>query len=132
MLFLLHIVLNGIFVGNIDATVTMQGERITKDAETYFHIKDFYVDFVLGHASIELKNLFNGDKKLGNKYFVVYVFTLYKQKFLGEAMNLFLNDNWKNVVSEIKPALEDTMAAIFKKFANKIFHKYPINVILPQ
>ncbi|KAF2878655.1 hypothetical protein ILUMI_27514 [Ignelater luminosus] len=51
---------------NIDATVTMQGERIIKDTETFFHIKDFYVDFVLGHASIELKNLFNGDKQLAD------------------------------------------------------------------
>lgn len=49
----------------------------------------------------------------------------------GEAMNLFLNDNWKNVANEVKPILEDTIANIFKKFANKIFHKYPLNVLLP-
>lgn len=46
-------------------------------------------------------------------------------------MNLFLNDNWKSVANEIKPVLEDTIANIFKKFANKIFHKYPLNVLLP-
>lgn len=52
--------------------------------------------------------------------------------FIGEAMNLFLNDNWKQVSSEIKPVLEDTIASIFKKFANKIFHKFPLDVLLPQ
>lgn len=49
----------------------------------------------------------------------------------GEAMNLFLNDNWRNVANEIKPVLEDTIADIFKKFSNKIYHKYPLSVLLP-
>lgn len=46
-------------------------------------------------------------------------------------MNLFLNDNWRNVANEIKPVLEDTIADIFKKFSNKIYHKYPLSVLLP-
>lgn len=50
---------------------------------------------------------------------------------LGEAMNLFLNDNWRNVANEIKPVLEDTIADVFKKFSNKIYHKYPLSVLLP-
>ncbi|CAG9832504.1 unnamed protein product [Diabrotica balteata] len=50
----------------------------------------------------------------------------------SEAMNMFLNDNWKQIANEIKPVLEDNIAMIFKKFANKIFHKYPKNVLLPK
>ncbi|KAK9888499.1 hypothetical protein WA026_000749 [Henosepilachna vigintioctopunctata] len=99
---------------NIDASVTIQGQKIKKDGEIYFNIKDFHVDFNIGHASIQLDNLFNGDKEL------------------GEAMNLFLNENWKNVANEIKPVLEDTIASIFKKFSNKIYHKYPLSVLLPK
>ncbi|KAL3282200.1 hypothetical protein HHI36_005394 [Cryptolaemus montrouzieri] len=99
---------------DIDATVSIQGQKINKDNETYFNVKEFYVDFNIGHASIKLENLFNGDKEL------------------GEAMNLFLNDNWKNVANEIKPVLEDTIAGIFKKFSNKIYHKYPLSVLLPK
>ncbi|KAK4879325.1 hypothetical protein RN001_007471 [Aquatica leii] len=99
---------------DIDVTVTMQGQRINREGEEYFNIKDFYVDFALGHVTIELKNLFNGDKHL------------------GDAMNTFLNDNWQNVVKEIKPVLEDTIAGIFKKMTNKIFGKYPLNRILPE
>ncbi|CAH1369261.1 unnamed protein product [Tenebrio molitor] len=99
---------------NIDANVIMQGQRIKKDNETYFNIKDFYIDFNIGHATIQLDDLFNGDKEL------------------GEAMNLFLNDNWKNVANEIKPVLEDTIASIFKKLSNKIYHKYPLNLLLPK
>ncbi|KAB0797581.1 hypothetical protein PPYR_08574 [Photinus pyralis] len=99
---------------NIDVTVTLQGQRITKHGDVYFNIKDFYVDFVLGHATIKLENLFNGDKHL------------------GDTMNSFLNDNWQNVAKEIKPVLEDNVAKIFKKMANRIFSKYPLNVILPD
>ncbi|XP_019867008.1 protein takeout [Aethina tumida] len=99
---------------DIDATVLMQGERVKKGEETYFNIKDFTVDFNIGKAEIQLNNLFNGDQEL------------------GEAMNLFLNDNWNHVANEIKPVLEDTIATLFKKFANKIFHKYPLDQLLPE
>lgn len=51
--------------GNIDATIVMQGQRIQKDNETYFNVQDFFVDFDIGHAYIQLDNLFNGDKELG-------------------------------------------------------------------
>ncbi|XP_044750407.1 uncharacterized protein LOC123310806 [Coccinella septempunctata] len=108
---------SGNFYGNysdIEAIVNILGQKIVKDGEIYFNIKDFYIDFNIGHATIQLDNLFNGDEEL------------------GEAMNLFLNDNWKNVANEIKPVLEDTIASIFKKFSNKIYHKYPLSVLLPK
>lgn len=50
---------------------------------------------------------------------------------LGEAMNTFLNDNWRHVAQEFKPILEATIGDLFKKFANKLYHKYPIDEILP-
>lgn len=91
----------------------MQGQKFTKNSKTYFNVKDFFVDFKIGHATIQLDDLFNGDKEL------------------GEAMNLFLNDNWKTVASELKPVVEDTIAGIFKKLSNKIYHKYPLDQLLP-
>lgn len=51
---------------------------------------------------------------------------------LGEAMNMFLNDNWKQIANELQPVLEDNIAIMFKRFANKIFHKYPISTLLPE
>lgn len=91
----------------------MQGQRIERDKEIFFNVKDFDLDFNIGNANIQLDDLFDGDAEL------------------GESMNLFLNDNWKNVASEVKPVLEDTIAMIFKKFANKIYHKYPLDILLP-
>ncbi|CAG9861419.1 unnamed protein product [Phyllotreta striolata] len=99
---------------NIEATITLRAERVKKGEEIYYNVTDFYVNFDIGDAKIHLDDLFNGDKDL------------------GEAMNVFLNDNWRQIASEIKPVLEDNIAMIFKKFANKIFHKYPRNVLIPK
>ncbi|XP_050309722.1 protein takeout-like [Anthonomus grandis grandis] len=99
---------------NVEAIMTMKAKKIQKDEETYYNIEDCYVDFNIGHAELHFDNLFNGNEEL------------------GASMNLFLNDNWKSVVNEIKPVLEDRIAGIFKKFANKIFHKYPISMLFPE
>ncbi|CAA9997737.1 unnamed protein product [Nesidiocoris tenuis] len=106
----------GICSGNysdIDAVAVMQGEKIQKNGMTYFNVKDFLVDFSIGHATIHLTNLFDGDQQL------------------GDSMNEFLNDNWKSLAEEIKPVLEKTIGDMFKKFSNKIYHKYPLNELLP-
>lgn len=54
-----------IFAGDIDAIVTAQGQRVERNDRVYFHVKNFFVDFDIGQASIQLENLFNGDKQLG-------------------------------------------------------------------
>ncbi|KAG5888306.1 hypothetical protein JTB14_022194 [Gonioctena quinquepunctata] len=99
---------------DIDATVTVKAERIKKDGAIYYNVKDLFVNFDIARAQILFQDLFNGDKDL------------------GEAMNIFINDNWKQVANEIKPVLEDNIAMLFKKFANKIFHKYPLETLLPE
>lgn len=100
---------------NIDITAIVQGERYQsrKTGETHYRVIDFYVDFDIGQADIHLDNLFNGDSTLSN------------------AMNLFLNDNWKVVAAEIKPALENTVSEIFKTFSNKIYSKFSLDTLLP-
>ncbi|XP_015109262.1 protein takeout [Diachasma alloeum] len=100
---------------DIDAIVTIQGERYqgSNTTQIYFRVLDCYCDFEVGHASLYLENLFNGDETL------------------ADTMNLFLNDNWRAVAAEIKPALEDTVGRMFKNFSNKIYSKYPLDQLLP-
>ncbi|XP_011171033.1 protein takeout [Solenopsis invicta] len=109
---------NGLAKGNftdIDVTAIIQNERYQsqKTNETHIRVTDFYVDFDVGNANIHLDNLFNGDKTL------------------SDSMNLFLNNNWKAVVAEMKPALENTVSEIFKTFANKIYSKVSLDTLLP-
>ena len=47
--------------------MVIQGQKIVKNDQIYFSVKDFFVDFNIGHANIQLDNLFNGDKELGRK-----------------------------------------------------------------
>jgi len=109
---------NGLARGNftdIEVIATVQAERYQskKTGEIHFRVIDLYVDFDVGHANIYLDNLFNGDGTLSN------------------AMNLFLNDNWKIIAAEIKPALENTVSDMFKTFSNEIYSMFPMNTLLP-
>ncbi|GAB1869770.1 Protein takeout-like protein [Camponotus japonicus] len=109
---------NGLARGNftdIEVIATVQAERYQskKTGEIHFRVIDLYVDFDVGHANIYLDNLFNGDGTLSN------------------AMNLFLNDNWKIIAAEIKPALENTVSDMFKTFSNEIYSMFPMDTLLP-
>lgn len=52
-------------VANIDAVAIMHGERVVRNGKTYVNVKNAFIDFNVGHATIHLSNLFDGDKKLG-------------------------------------------------------------------
>ncbi|KAJ8673670.1 hypothetical protein QAD02_004932 [Eretmocerus hayati] len=100
---------------DIDVMATIQGERYKNknSGKLHFRVTEFLCDFELGYASIYLDNLFNGDE------------------VLADAMNLFLNDNWRAVAEEMKPGLEVSMSKLFKNFSNKFYSKYPIDTLLP-
>lgn len=64
----------------------MKAEKVHKNSTTFYNVKDFYVDFNIGYASILLENLFNGDKDLGKLIREIYIlqdvflFTLFRLK----------------------------------------------------
>lgn len=116
---MLPIVGNGMSYGNytdIDVVATVQAERyrVPRTGKEHWRVIEFFCDFDVGNARVHLDNLFNGDETL------------------ADAMNLFLNDNWKTVAAEIKPALELSVQRLFKSFANKLFSKYSIDTLLPE
>lgn len=60
---------------------------------------------------INLENLFNGDKALGDN------------------MNLFLNENWRDILNELKPAIVLSVEEILKGIINRIFAKIPYDEV---
>jgi len=44
---------------------------------------------------------------------------------------MFLNENWRSVVKEIEPILEETIGHLFQEYSNKIFDKFPIKQLMP-
>ncbi|XP_018914605.2 protein takeout isoform X2 [Bemisia tabaci] len=62
---------------------------------------------------IRLENLFNGDK------------------LLGENMNTILNENWKDLLREIGPAVGDALASVFRNTLSSVAQLVPYDVLFP-
>ena len=60
---------------------------------------------------MSFENLFNGDKALGDN------------------MNLFLNENWQDILKELKPSISEALSQIFAALINAVFGKVPYNEI---
>lgn len=82
---------------------------ISQDA---IHIEEMKVTFLVGSMRIHLENLFNGNK------------------VLGASLNMFLNQNAKEVIAELRSDLEHGLANIFTGLWNNVFSKLPIKLWL--
>lgn len=56
---------------------------------------------------MQFTNLFNGDKAL------------------GEGTNRFLNENWSDILAELKPVLRKAIGNIANGVVSPIFSKFP-------
>ena len=75
-------------------------------------IDEMKVSFLVGHMRIHLSNLFNGNE------------------ILAASINSFLNQNAKEVISELRPDLERGLADIFHGLWNNVFSKMPTKLWL--
>lgn len=56
---------------------------------------------------MDFENLFNGDK------------------VLSQSTNQFLNENWTDILRELKPVLTKAIGGIYRAIADPIFNKFP-------
>lgn len=56
---------------------------------------------------MDFEGLFNGDKTL------------------SQSTNLFLNENWSDILRELKPVMTKAIGAIYRAMADPIFNKFP-------
>lgn len=75
-------------------------------------VGDIKVEFNIGNASVHLDNLFGGDPEL------------------GAMMNKFLNENWKEITAEIRPALGESIESILYGIANQLNEMYDLEKLL--
>lgn len=80
----------------------------------HLRVNDLNVEFNIGNAEVRLDNLFNGEAEL------------------GEAMNTFLNENWRSVAAEMRPAMEDAISNILQGITGRLFDMYTLDQILPE
>lgn len=87
---------------------------VEKKGREYLRIDRLAVSINPSRAYINLENLFNGDKAL------------------GQSMNIFLNENWKTIFVEMKPVIDDAIGEIVKNIMNNVFAKYPYQEMFLQ
>lgn len=99
------------FTDNVDIKIKFLPNIIEKNGKQYLQIPSnkFKLVFETSRLYLQLENLFNGNKALGDN------------------MNLFLNENWQIILEELKPAVRQTLAQILSGIINAVFDKLPYN-----
>lgn len=46
-------------------------------------------------------------------------------------MNAVINDNWRHVLKDMKPVLEQTIGEVVKGLFNAIYNQFPLEELLP-
>ncbi|RZF33319.1 hypothetical protein LSTR_LSTR007664 [Laodelphax striatellus] len=94
-----------------DGHIELSGRPEIRDGKTYMITENVSWDYKPKHLFMNLDNLFNGDKPRGIQ------------------MNAFLNDNWEDVLDEVKDVTQASFGETFKDIAKLIFDKVPLESI---
>lgn len=101
-------------LADIDATITMKKKDSKTKADGKNRLGDIHVQFNIGNASVKMDNLFNGDPEL------------------GAMMNNFLNNNWREITAEIRPALGESIERILYGIAAQLNDMYGLDKLLQE
>ncbi|RZC37204.1 JHBP domain containing protein [Asbolus verrucosus] len=94
-----------IVLQNVKASALLRYEERTRHNKTYIRFKSGSADFEPGFMTYDLKNLFNGDKQLGDN------------------VNKVLNENWKEVYVDVKSGHVELAKTIVLNLLNNFFSK---------
>ncbi|XP_049820575.1 protein takeout-like [Aethina tumida] len=83
-----------------------------KKGEIYGSIENGDLDFDIKNVKLNFENLFNGDKTLGSQ------------------MNMFLNENWRDVFKDLKGAISKSFGAICKTVLQNYFSRIPLKELI--
>ncbi|XKL60270.1 hypothetical protein PGB90_001286 [Kerria lacca] len=135
--------------------------EMKENRKNYFKITNSTLLHNIGGMFIELKNLFNGDKFLGSLDGMLYQRIISKcdtmirndlvqedvgpthqrhntepdetnMGVLGTNMNRFLNENWKDIIKEVAPAVADALAQVFRTTIGSMAELVPFEYIFPS
>ncbi|KAJ9577458.1 hypothetical protein L9F63_005959 [Diploptera punctata] len=92
----------------------MKGKLEKRNGEDYLLVNDINFDTEMKNSHVQLNNLFNGDK------------------VLGEATNKVFNENWREIFVTYKHIVEEAVGELSKNLANKVFIKFPFKELYPD
>lgn len=93
---------------NIDLTMKFITKAIERDGKKYMQIEKSKISFETTRLHIQMSRLFNG-----------------KNPSLGLDLNQFMNENWKDILTELKPPIVDGFGKIFVKIINHVLNNFP-------
>lgn len=96
---------SNITMSNIRVNIKVKGRSVLAKGQTYLQADSVITSIEPGKLSINLENLYKGDKRL------------------SDSTNLFLNENWQDIYRELQPSVEDTFAQVLTGVINNFFAK---------
>lgn len=92
---------------NVDFTIKFIPRVELKKGREYLQFSDVKLDFTTTRLHMHFANLFNGDK------------------LLSDSTNKFLNENWSDILNELKPVLKKAIGNIINGVVGPFFAKFP-------
>ncbi|KAF6200077.1 hypothetical protein GE061_006378 [Apolygus lucorum] len=100
-------------LGNLTANAVFRLSEKMIAGKRHYQVKAVDVKLATQSLHLHFDNLFDGNKQLGDHF------------------NEFINENWKEVFEELKPALEKAVKHACESTAGQFFTKVPKNEITP-
>ncbi|CAD6991745.1 unnamed protein product [Ceratitis capitata] len=105
---------NNITMVDADFVLQWVAVPLEKDGATYMKTDKFRVMIKPSKVLFNFENLFNGDKALGDN------------------MNLFLNENWKEIFQEVDVSFSKEMGKLMSGIIDGVFSKIPYDKLFVQ
>jgi hypothetical protein len=93
---------------NADFTMRFITKGVERDGKTYMQIDKSKMTFDTTRLYMQFTRLFNG-----------------KNPPLAENMNTFLNENWKDILHELKTPITDGFGKVFIVIINHVLNSFP-------
>ncbi|CAH1156228.1 unnamed protein product [Phaedon cochleariae] len=97
--------------GNVDIRFNLTYDLIEKNSETYMDLNDNNIDIETNEFHFQFDNLFNGNEELGRN------------------INRILNEEWKTLYTEFKPAVTKTISTVAGTIIKRMFGRVPYHMI---
>lgn len=94
-----------------DSDWKIKTKAVEKNGKQYMTIQDSKLGLKASRLTMDFENLFNGDKQL------------------SETMNTFLNENWQEILNELRPSLSETISQILISIVSGTFSRIPYDEI---
>ncbi|XP_065371577.1 protein takeout-like [Calliphora vicina] len=96
---------------NLQLKYSFDLKPVEKNGKVFAALEHVKLEFKPELVQFHFENLFNGDKALGDN------------------MNKFLNENWRDIYNELEPGFAKSLSLVAKQMINNILAKHPYDVL---